>query len=154
MMRKIAIGLAAAAIATGGLTLNASAYRSGPGHHGGVAKGGTGKYGMYRGGTPRGGVYRTEHKFGPRQYGYHGHYRPGRHFDHWRHHWRPGYSCGTYYGGTCWRNAWTPSGWTRQWVCGSRPYGYGSYGHGYYRHGHGPRYGHWGGGPRPSYGRR
>jgi hypothetical protein len=138
MMRKIAIGLAAAVIATGGLTLSASAYRGGPGH----------------GGYAKGGMYRTGH-VGPRSYGMYrperyGHYR---HYDHWRHHWRPGYSnYGTYYGGGggCWRNIWTSGGWTRQWVCGyGKPYGsYGGYGGGYYRHWHGPRYGHWGGGPR------
>jgi hypothetical protein len=148
MMRKIAIGLAAAVIATGGLTLSASAYRggaAGPVHAAtahadlphaafriaaGMARAGPRSYGMYR------------------QDRYRGH-----HFDHWRHHWRPGYSNYSYSGGgSCWRNIWTGNGWTRQWVCGyGRPYGYGG---GYYRHGYGPRYGHWGGGRRPVYGRR
>jgi hypothetical protein len=146
MIRKIAIGLAAAVIATGGLTLSASAYRGGAGHSGGYSKGGMGKVGMNRGGT-----YRTG-RTGPRSYGM---YRPDRygHHDHWRWRHRPGYNYYSYSGGgSCWRNVWTPGGWTRQWVCGhGRPYGYGG---GYYRQWHGPRYGHWGGGRRPVYGRR
>jgi hypothetical protein len=160
MMRKIAIGLAAAVIATGGLTFSASAHRGGTGGHhgGGFAKGGAGKFGMYRGdgmyrtgrvGPRSFGTYRPD-RFGPRQYGY---YR-GRHFDHWRHHWRPGYSYYGGHGGACWRNVWTPGGWTRQWVCGGgygEPYGYSG---GYYRHWHGPRHGRWGGGLRGYYGRR
>jgi hypothetical protein len=133
MMRKIAIGLAAAIIATGGLTLSASAHRGGGmGHVSSYSKGGLGK-----GGPSRMGMYRPVHS-GPRQYGYYHGYRPGPHFDHWRpHYWGPRYG-GYYYGGSCWRNVWTPGGWTRQWVCGYRPYGYAGSSS---RTWHGPRHG-------------
>jgi hypothetical protein len=148
MMRKLAIGLAAAVIATGGATLSASAYR-GSGHGGGAAQYGGGyRSGMAHYGGYTKGVYKPGRTYG--QYGY-GKYRP----DYWRHRhgWRHGYyrTYGTY-GGSCWR--WTPEG--RVWVCGyGRPYGYG----GSYREHYRPRYGHYGprygGGYRgPVYGRK
>jgi hypothetical protein len=74
MMRKLAIGIAAAVIATGGATLSASAYGGG-GYHGGKAHYGGYTKGMYKPG---------------RSYGeYGGRYRP----DYWRyrHGWRHGY---------------------------------------------------------------
>jgi hypothetical protein len=141
-MRKIAMSLAAAVIATGGTTLSASARHGGGGGHGGPVKS-----------AGKTGVYRPSH-FGHRQYGefggYRSGYRPGPHFDHWRYHhgWGRHYYpySGYYGGGSCWR--WTPEG--RVWVCGyGRPYGYGR-SYGYY---HGPRYGHWGG-RRPFYGHK
>jgi hypothetical protein len=66
MMHKIAIGLAAAVIATGGSTLIASAYRGGGSHGGGMShdggysKGGMGRIGMGRGGHQPGRVYGLE----------------------------------------------------------------------------------------------
>jgi hypothetical protein len=148
MMRKLAIGLAAAVIATGGATLSASAYRGG-GQGGGAAHyGGSHRGGMAHHGGHAKAIYRPGHAYG--QYGS-GKYRP----DHWRHRHglRGGYyrTYGGYYGGggSCWR--WTPTG--RVWVCGQgRPYGYG----GYYRE---HRFGHYGrrygGGHRgPIYGRK
>jgi hypothetical protein len=115
MLRQIAIGLAAAAIAVGGSTLSAQA--------GGGKSGGGGPHGSYGGrvggfGPHGGGGYRHDHWRGER-YGYR-HYRP-----YYR------YSSG----GSCWR--WTPEG--RTWVCGG---GYGpSYRYGYYREGWRGRYG-------------
>jgi hypothetical protein len=148
MMRKLAIGLAAAVIATGGATLSASAYRGG-GHGGGAHYGSGHRGGVAHYGGYTKGMYRPGRAYG--QYGY-TKYRP----DYWRHRhgWRHGYyrTYGTYGGGSCWR--YTPEG--RVWVCGyERPYGYGGYHREYYRHryGHyGPRYG--GGHRGPFYGRR
>jgi hypothetical protein len=119
MLSKIAIGLAAAAIAMGGSASSASA------HHGGG--GGAG---------PPGGKVSG---LGPHGGG--GRYVMG---DRYRHdHWRGGYSYRHYspyrysYGGSCWR--WTPEG--RVWVCGS----YGpSYRYGYYRGGWGQHHGGYG----------
>jgi hypothetical protein len=115
MLRKIAIGLAAAAIAMGGATLSAQA--------------GGGKMGG--GGGPHGGGGGGRHVMGG-----HDHWRG----DHWRgerygyRHYRPYYRYSS--GGSCWR--WTPEG--RIWVCGG---GYGpSYRYGYYREGWRGRYGH------------
>jgi hypothetical protein len=126
MFRKVAIGLAAAAIAMGGSTLGASAHHGGGGGgpHGGGGKvggfgphGGGGRYAM-------GDRYRHDHWRG--RYGYR-YYRP--------------YSYSS--GGSCWR--WTPEG--RIWVCG-RGYGYGpSYSYGYYRGGWGRHRGGYGPGP-------
>jgi hypothetical protein len=118
MMRRIAIGLAAALIATGGATLTADAH--GGGYHGGshYSHGG-----HYMKGGPRG-------EYGHR-YGYK--YRP-----EWRHHryephWGGYYERRHYGGGSCWRSVWTPDGWQRQWVCGGG-YGRHPYGaYGYYR---------------------
>ena len=132
MMRKIAIGLAAAVIATGAATLGASAYQGGGGHYGSMGHYGGG----YKGGMSKGGMYRPSH-YGFRQYG---EYRHGPRYGY-----RPYYSGGYGYGGSCWRSVWTPDGWQRRYVCGERPYY--RYG-GYYRHGGGYRPGgHW-------YGRR
>src|SRR5215831_10440604 len=140
MLRKIAIGLAAAAIAMGGSTLSASAMRGGPQggggmqggggpHGGGGMQGGGGPHGgggMQGGGGPHGGKVGD---FGSRGGG--GRYAMG---DRYRHdHWRGRYGYyggyrpyGYTYGGSCWR--WTPEG--RVWVCGG---GYGpSYRYGYY----------------------
>jgi len=123
MLRKIAIGLAAAVIAIGGATLTASAHHGGGGGgmHGGKVSGvgphgGGGRYAM-------GDRYRHDHWRG--RYGYRYGYR----------YYRP-YSYSS--GGSCWR--WTPEG--RIWVCG-RGYGYGR-SYGYYR---GYRYGGRGPGP-------
>ena len=127
MVRKIAIGLAAAAIAMGGATLNASAMRGGGGgggHGGGGMNGGMvsgphgggGRYAM-------GDRYRRDHDRGRYGYRY--------------------YRYGGSYGGSCWR--WTPEG--RIWVCGGG-YGYGDGGYGYrYRYGWRGRHhsGHFGG---------
>jgi hypothetical protein len=156
MIRKIAIGLAAAVIATGGATLGASAARGGGGHGGGAAHYGGGHHGgmAHYGGYAKG-MYRPGRQYG--QYGY-GRYR----HDYWRYRHEPRYgyrTYGTYGGGSCWR--WTPEG--RVWSCGyGRPYGYSGYYREHYRphyYGHyGPRYGHYGprygGGHRPVYGRR
>ena len=113
MLRKIAIGLAAAAIAIGGSTLSASAMRGGGPHGGGPHGGNISGFGPHGGGGryAMGDRYRHDHWRG--RYGYR-YYRP--------------YSYS--YGGSCWR--WTPEG--RTWVCG----GYGpSYRYGYYRGGWG-----------------
>jgi hypothetical protein len=136
MLRKIAIGLAAAAIAVGGSTLSASAMHggSGGGMHGGGMHGGGGHGGRVGGFGPRGGG---------------GRYVMG---DRYRHdHWRGRYGYRDYrpsYGGSCWR--WTPEG--RVWVCGG---GYGpSYRYGYYRGGGWDRHrGGYGGGPHGGGGR-
>src|SRR5882672_1473065 len=103
MLRKIAIALAAAAIALGGSTLSTSAHRGGGG--GGMHGGGGG--GMHGGGGPHGGGGR----YVMRDHGR----------DHWRDHWRGRHGYRDYtpyrrysYGGSCWR--WTPEG--RTWVCG------------------------------------
>jgi hypothetical protein len=60
MLRKIAIGLAAAAIAMGGATLSASAMRGGIGPHGGgfARVGGFGPHHYHGGWRGRGGYYR------------------------------------------------------------------------------------------------
>lgn len=127
MLSKLAIGLAAAAIAMGGSTLSASAMHGGGGGGGGPHGGNVSGFGPHGGGgryAMRG--YGREHWRG--HYGGYRYYRPYR------------YS----YGGSCWR--WTPEG--RVWVCG-RGYGYGpSYGpsYGYYR---GWGYRHGGRGPGP-----
>jgi hypothetical protein len=120
MLSKIAIGLAATAIAMGGSTLSASA------HHGG-------------GGGPHGGKISG---FGPHGGG--GRYVMGERYrhDHWRGRYGYRYSEGYRYGGSCWR--WTPEG--RVWVCGGS---YGpSYRYGYYR-GRGWGYRPGGRGPGP-----
>jgi hypothetical protein len=112
MMRKLAIGFAAAVIATGGATLSASAAYHGSGYHGGMTRHGGYTKGMYKPGygqyggkyhrpyywrhhEPRYGYYRPGREYG--EYGY-GRYRP----DYWRHRygWRHGYyrPYGTYYG--------------------------------------------------------
>jgi hypothetical protein len=124
MLRKIAIGLAAAAIAMGGSTSGASAMHGGGG---GGPHGGGGGGGKVSGFGPHGGG---------------GRYAMG---DRYRHdHWRGRYGYRGYttysYGGSCWR--WTPEG--RIWVCG----GYGpSYRYGYYRGGWGHHRGGYGPGP-------
>jgi hypothetical protein len=109
MLSKIAIGLAAAAIAMGGSTLSASAMHGGGGGgpHGGKVSG----FGPHGGG--RG--YAMTYRHGP---------------DHWRGRYGYRYYGGYRYGGgSCWR--WTPEG--RVWVCGG---GYGpSYRYGSYRGG-------------------
>jgi hypothetical protein len=105
MLRKIAIGLAAVAIATGGATLSASAMRGGGGGHGGGGMHGGmhgGMVGGFHGGSGR--------------YAMAGRYR----HDHWRG--RGGYG-GYSYGGSCWRDG--------VWVCP----GGGYYGPSYYRYG-------------------
>lgn len=143
MMRKVLIGLAAVALATGVSTLNASAHHGGGGSamsmHGGgpyVSKGS-----KLRSAGPR-------HFKEPRAYGFHrerfGYGERYRHRPHYRYGYRGGY------GGSCWTSVWTPDGWRSQWVCGpSRPYyGY-RYGH-YHRPFYGPRYGHY----RPLHGPR
>jgi hypothetical protein len=122
MLRKIAIGLAAAAIGLAGLTLNVSARPGGGGHGGGGMHGG----GFAKVGGPQGGV---KHR-------------------HWGSRGRGGYhSYGYSTGGSCWR--WTPEG--RVWVCGGG-YRYGpSHGYGYgwrYRHHPGRAFGMHGGGRR------
>jgi hypothetical protein len=121
MLRKIAIGVAVAAIAMGGATLSASARgeHGGGGPHGGFAKmGGYGKAGGFE-----------------------------RHHHHWGGRGRGGYySYGGYGGGSCWRR--TPEG--RVWVCGGG-YGGGYGGYGYeWRHRHQPghAFGMHGGGRR------
>jgi hypothetical protein len=114
MLRKIAIGLAAAAIAMGGLTLNASAIRGGGGPHGGGFARVGGGYG------PHGGFAMRGDRFRHQQWGWRG---GGGSYS--------GYS----YGGSCWR--WTPEG--RVWVCGGG-YGYGpSYGYQGWRYHRGGR---------------
>src|SRR6266436_7652890 len=154
MMRKIAIGLAAAAIAIGGSTLSASAAKGGGGSgpHGGTVMGGPhGGGGGY--GRPSAG---RAYGMGPRAYGFHGrgyeHRRPYPYrYGHYKYPYRYGYYK-TYpsHGGSCWR--WTPEG--RVWVCGYQRPSYG-YRYGYYKYpyqyGHRPYggYGHY----RPSYGR-
>ena len=65
MMRKIAIGLVAAAIAMGGSTLSVSAFRGG----GGFGHGFGGPH--FAGGFGRGGFAARGH-FGPRAFGFHG----------------------------------------------------------------------------------
>jgi hypothetical protein len=118
MLRKIAIGLAAAVIAVGGSTLSASAMRGGGGSHGG---------GPHMGGGPGGQVKSFGPHGGARGYAMREHrrYWPG----HDRYY-RYGYS----YGGSCWR--WTPEG--RVWVCdGGRSYRYGYYRRGWEGHRHG-----------------
>jgi hypothetical protein len=124
MIRKIAIGLAAAAIAIGGSTLGASAHHGGGGYGGGPHGGkvsGLGPHGA-GGRYTMGDRYRHDHWGG--HYGYR-YYRPYQY---------------SYGGGSCWR--WTPEG--RIWVCG-RGYGYGP-SYGYYR---GWGYRHGGRGPGP-----
>ena len=162
MMRKIAIGLAAAVIAIGGSTLSASAARGGgPGadvsQGGGYSKGSIGRTGMGRGGTlGPGRVSGLEGRYRPgRVYGAEGHYRPGRagwcrfhpeKCGHWEtRYWSRwgryggGYG-GAYGGGSCWRWVETRFGPERRWVCG---HGYGrGYGpYGLYRYG--GSYGKW-----------
>jgi hypothetical protein len=123
MLRKIAIGLAAATIAIGGLTLNASAMRGGGSHGGGgIARaGGFGSHGGARGFAMRGGRglamrggrgLRGGRAFamrGGRAFGMRG-------FRHHRWGWRGrvGFTRFGAWGGSCWR--WTPAG--RVWVCG------------------------------------
>jgi hypothetical protein len=77
MMRKIAIGLAAAVVATGATTLTASACR------GGYAKSGAGKADIGRTGNYRPGP------FGPQQYGEFGRYRHERPYGYERGYERP-----------------------------------------------------------------
>jgi hypothetical protein len=162
MMRKIAIGLAAAAIAIGGSTLSASAAKGGGG---GGPHGRTVMAGGPHGG---GGGYKRPstgraYGMGPRAYAFH-----GRGFEHrrpYRYDYRRPYRYGYYksypsYGGSCWTRVWTPDGWSSKYVCGYGRPSYGgrySYNRPYSRYGHyrpygGPRYG--GGHSRPSYGRR
>src|SRR5947209_2089990 len=153
MMRKIVIGLAAAAIAMGGSTFGASATKGGGG--GGPHGGG----GPVMGGGPHGGGGGPGYRMGgSRAYAFH-----GRGYEHrydyrrpYRYDYRRPYRYGYYktypsYGGSCWR--WTPEG--RVWVCGyERPY-YGyrySYDRPYYRYGHYRPYGGYGGHHGPSYG--
>jgi ATP-dependent RNA helicase RhlE len=159
MMQKIAIGLAAAIIATGGSTLSASAARGGGdqggrgGHSGGMTYrgGGMGKLGAgpskYR---PGGGAQFAKGEPRPGgPYGQAGKHRPsnecwGRHCPrpgHWetrnwsRYGTYPRYTGGYGGGGSCWRWVETRFGPERKWVCGyGRGYGgYGSYGS--YRYG-------------------
>jgi hypothetical protein len=110
MLRKIAIGLAAATIALGGLTLSAPAMRGGgPGFaraggfaHGGRAFAGRRAFVGRRAFAMRGGTFRRAHFRRGRWWG-------GRRF---------GFVRGATWGGaggSCWR--WTPAG--RVWVCGS-----------------------------------
>jgi hypothetical protein len=128
MIRKMAICLAAAVIATGGATLSASA-RGGGGHGGG------GHVGMGHGGGHGGmrtsmGMQRPGH--GPRQFAEFR--RHDRDRDRWRHR-RWGYTDYRSYGGgggSCWR--YYDGG--REWVC---PSGYSSYSREWY----GTRYGGW-----------
>jgi hypothetical protein len=142
MMRRIAIGLAAAVIAVGGSTLSASAMHGGGsvGHY----SGGKVSSGKISGGKFSGGKFSRGH-FGPRQYGMAGHHhfipgycrygscRPGKVVVAKRNYWRygggygGGYGRG--YGGSCWTSVWTPSGWHRKWICG---YGHPSYGRSYH----------------------
>src|SRR5258708_3300521 len=125
MMRKIAIGLAAAAIALGGSTLGASAAKGGGGggpHGGGGPVMGGGPHGG--GGSYKGLSAGRAYGMGPRAYAFHGrgyeHRRPYPYrYGHYKYPYRYGYYR-TYpsYGGSCWR--WTPAG--RALVCGyARP---------------------------------
>jgi hypothetical protein len=123
MLRKIAIGLAAATIVMGGLTLSASAMRGG-GPHGGFARAGAIGHGGGRGFAMRGGrgvAMRGGRGFairGGRAFGMRGF----RH-RHWGWRGRGGFVRfgSSWGGGSCWR--WTPAG--RVWVCGGgRSYGY------------------------------
>jgi hypothetical protein len=127
MLSKIAIGLAAAAIAMGGSTLSVSAMHGG-GHGGGPHGGMVSGFGPHGGG--RG--------YAVRGYG-HDHWRGGHHgYRYGYRYYRPYHYS---YGGSCWR--WTPEG--RIWVCG-RGYGYGP-SYGYYRGGWGHHRGGYGFGP-------
>ena len=125
MLRKIAIGLAAATIAMGGLTLSASAMRGGGPHGGaGFARAGSFGHGGGRGIAMRGGrgfAMRGGRGFtmrGGRAFAMRG----GRVFGmrgfrhrHWGWRGRGGFvRFGSTWGGSCWR--WTPAG--RVWVCG------------------------------------
>jgi hypothetical protein len=155
-MHKIAIGLAAAAIATGGSTLTAAAAHGGGGGHGGGGHGGG--MGHYGGGHARGGMG---------HYGHYGHFAKGeRHPGHWEtHKWSrsgyyPRYGGGGDRGGSCWRWRETEFGPRRVWVCpsygGGPSYGRYRYGGAYSKwvpgHGHYPRPHH--GGGHGTYGRR
>jgi hypothetical protein len=117
MLRKVAIGLAAAVIATGGATLTAAAAHGSGGDHGGGGHEGYSGHGDGHYGSMKGDRYGMDH-------GVHGYrYRP-----EWKYHHyygpRWGYERHYYGGGSCWRNVWTVDGWQRQWVCGyGRPYG-------------------------------
>jgi hypothetical protein len=109
MLRKIAIGLAAATIAMGGLTLSASAMRGGGPHGGGgFARAGGFGHGAGRGFAMRGGrgfAMRGGRAFGMRGFRHH----------RWGWRGRGGFvRFGSSWGGSCWR--WTPAG--RVWVCG------------------------------------
>src|SRR5260370_2145055 len=101
MMRKMAIGLAAAAIALGGSTLGASAAKGGGGggpHGGGGPVMGGGPHGG--GGSYKGPSAGRAYGMGPRAYAFH-----GRGDEHRRPYpYRYGYYK-TYpsYGGSCWR---------------------------------------------------
>lgn len=140
MIRKIAIGLAAAVIATGGATLAASAAHGSGGHGGGGGPGGGGHAGTGHGHGGGTGMAGGGHRHGGPQYGYAKH---GPRPDHWRHHHHDGPRWGyreydRYYGrggGSCWR--YYDGG--REWVC---PSGYRSYSREWY----GPRHGYWHGG--------
>jgi hypothetical protein len=153
MMRKIAIGLAAAVIATAGSTWSASAMHGG-GRGGGAAHvtGGAGAAhvsGHYGGPSTLG---RGFAKGGPRAYAFHGReFERGRPYRYGNYKYRHGYYRPYAYGGSCWTRVLTPGGWVSKYVCGyERPY----YG-GYYRYGHyRPFYGHRYGGYGRPYGRR
>jgi hypothetical protein len=161
MMRKIAIGLAVAAIAIGGSTLSASAAKGGGGggSHGRTVMAG-GPHGG--GGSYKGRAAGRAYGMGPRTYGFH-----GRGFEHrrpYRYDYRRPYRYGYYksypsYGGSCWTRVWTPDGWSSKYVCGYGRPSYGgrySYDRPYSRYGHYRPYGgnRYGGRSRPSYGRR
>jgi len=135
MMRKIAIGLAAAAIAMGGSTLSASAAKGGGG---GGPRGGGGAMHVSGGG----------HGYAMGTRGYHGREYGGyrRPYYEQRYHYRYPYRYGSYrtypsYGGSCWR--WNPDEGRRVWVCG---YG-GGPSYGTYRYG--GSYNKWGPGRWP-----
>ena len=145
MMRKIAIGLAAAAIVMAGPTLGASA-KGGGGAGDGAAhvSGGGGGTHIRGGGGPA--FAERGRAMGPRAYGFAGREHERR-YDH-RRPYRYGYykSYPYAYGGSCWTRVWTPEGWTSKYICGPS-YGYR---YGYYRPHYEHRYGH----HRPSYGHR
>jgi hypothetical protein len=166
MVRKIAIGLAAAAIATAGSTLSASAIHGAAG--GGLragAAGGPHVSASYGRPSMAGHGYAK----GPRAYAFEGRGRDyrsgygrphyGYRYDHYRRYpYRYGYSRPYAYGGSCWTRMWTPYGWQSKYVCGYEHPSYG-YRHGYerpyYRYGHyRPFYGHRYGGYGHPYGRR
>ncbi len=153
MMRKIAIGLAAIAIVTGGSTLSASALQGKRISHGPA---------MTKGSPAKGSL--AKRSFGPRAYAFEGRPYEGRKYGEYegRRYEGRGYERYGYprpyghrhyreygsYGGPCWSRVWTPQGWQRQWVCG-HPYRYGEYRYGpHYR---GYRYGESRG---PYYGRK
>lgn len=158
MIRKIAIGLAAAAIVAAGSTLSASAAggaraSGGPAHvsvGGGSHMGGGGDYGRPafagRGYAMGSRAYAFAGRGNERRYDYRRPYRYGYKYR--------GYpsrygSYRSYPSGSCWSRVWTPDGWRSKWICGhERPY-YG-YRSSYYRPYYGPRYGHY----RPYYGHR